>query len=55
MGKDIIVDIIIFIWNVDMNRKGIVWIGLINIIESIVKIFLWEGFIENVRKYCENN
>ena len=51
MGRDIFVDIIIFIWSVDMDRKGIVWILFINIIENIIKIFLWEGFIENVRKY----
>lgn len=51
MGKDIIVDLLIFIRNVDMNKKGIVWVVFINIIENIVKIFLWEGFIESVWKY----
>lgn len=40
MGKDIIVDLLIFIRNVDMNKKGIVWVVFINIIENIVKIFL---------------
>nr|YP_009540497.1 ribosomal protein S8 [Ricotia davisiana]AYQ22500.1 ribosomal protein S8 [Ricotia davisiana] len=55
MGKDTIADIITSIRNADMNRKGTVRIGSTNITESIVKIFLREGFIENVRKHRENN
>lgn len=31
MSSDIIVDIIIFIWNVDMYRKSVVWVVFINI------------------------
>nr|YP_009899645.1 ribosomal protein S8 [Notothlaspi australe]QKK46540.1 ribosomal protein S8 [Notothlaspi australe] len=55
MGKDTIADIITSIRNADMNRKGMVRIGSTNITESIVKILLREGFIENVRKQRENN
>nr|YP_009540327.1 ribosomal protein S8 [Ricotia carnosula]AYQ22330.1 ribosomal protein S8 [Ricotia carnosula] len=55
MGKDTIADIITSIRNADMNRKGTVRIGSTNITESIVKILLREGFIENVRKHRENN
>nr|VDD24504.1 unnamed protein product [Brassica rapa] len=55
MGKDTIADIITSIRNADMNRKGTVRIGSTNITESIVKILLQEGFIENVRKHRENN
>nr|VDD24625.1 unnamed protein product [Brassica rapa] len=50
MGKDTIADIITSIRNADMNRKGTVRIGSTNITESIVKILLQEGFIENVKK-----
>nr|YP_010928149.1 ribosomal protein S8 [Ammannia robusta]WKK47181.1 ribosomal protein S8 [Ammannia robusta] len=55
MGKDTIADIITSIRNADMNRKGTVRIASTNITESIVKILLREGFIENVRKHQENN
>nr|QKK51724.1 ribosomal protein S8 [Atacama nivea] len=55
MGKDTIADIITSIRNADMNRKGTVRIGSTNITESIVKILLRAGFIENVRKHRENN
>ena len=55
MGRDTIADIITSIRNADMNRKGTVRIGSTNITESIVKILLQEGFIENVRKHRENN
>nr|YP_010008661.1 ribosomal protein S8 [Cryptospora inconspicua]QNR89704.1 ribosomal protein S8 [Cryptospora inconspicua] len=55
MGKDTIANIITSIRNADMNRKGTVRIGSTNITESIVKILLREGFIENVRKHRENN
>ena len=55
MGKDTIADIITSIRNADMNRKGTVRIRSTNITESIVKILLREGFIENVRKHLENN
>ncbi|CAH2052147.1 unnamed protein product, partial [Thlaspi arvense] len=44
---DIIADIITSIRNADMNRKGTVRIRSTNITESIVKILLREGFIEN--------
>jgi len=55
MGKDTIADIITFIRNADMNRKGTVRIPSTNITENLVKILLREGFIENVRKHQENN
>nr|YP_010832728.1 ribosomal protein S8 [Astragalus flexus]WFG52470.1 ribosomal protein S8 [Astragalus flexus]WFG52546.1 ribosomal protein S8 [Astragalus flexus]WFG52622.1 ribosomal protein S8 [Astragalus flexus] len=55
MGKDTIADIITLIRNADMTRKRTVQIPLSNIIESIVKILLREGFVENVRKHRENN
>nr|YP_010829838.1 ribosomal protein S8 [Lepidium chalepense]YP_010830010.1 ribosomal protein S8 [Lepidium appelianum]WJZ21868.1 ribosomal protein S8 [Lepidium draba]WJZ22040.1 ribosomal protein S8 [Lepidium latifolium]WFF49215.1 ribosomal protein S8 [Lepidium chalepense]WFF49302.1 ribosomal protein S8 [Lepidium chalepense]WFF49471.1 ribosomal protein S8 [Lepidium appelianum] len=55
MGKDTIADIITSIRNADMNRKGTVRIRSTNITESIVKILLREGFIENVRKHREND
>jgi len=38
-----------------MNRKGTVRIASTNITESIVKILLREGFIENARKHQERN
>nr|YP_009569971.1 ribosomal protein S8 [Montia fontana]QBC68403.1 ribosomal protein S8 [Montia fontana] len=53
MGRDTIADIITSIRNADMNRKGTVRIVSTNITESIVKILLQEGFIENVRKHQE--
>uniref|UniRef100_A0A2K9RLT4 Small ribosomal subunit protein uS8c n=2 Tax=Campanula TaxID=40568 RepID=A0A2K9RLT4_9ASTR len=55
MGKDTIGDMLTSIRNADMARKGVVRIAFTNISESIVKILLREGFIENVRKHRENN
>nr|YP_009435524.1 ribosomal protein S8 [Lobelia sonderiana]ATG25525.1 ribosomal protein S8 [Lobelia sonderiana] len=55
MGKDTIGDILTSIRNADMNRKRVVRIAFTNISESIVKILLREGFIENVRKHQEKN
>nr|YP_010982157.1 ribosomal protein S8 [Habropetalum dawei]UZP15882.1 ribosomal protein S8 [Habropetalum dawei] len=53
MGRDTIADIITSIRNADMNRKGTVRIASTNITETIVKILLREGFIENARKHQE--
>nr|YP_010638580.1 ribosomal protein S8 [Saxifraga fortunei]YP_010642068.1 ribosomal protein S8 [Saxifraga rufescens]WBQ51307.1 ribosomal protein S8 [Saxifraga fortunei]WBQ55135.1 ribosomal protein S8 [Saxifraga rufescens] len=55
MGRDTIADIITSIRNADMHRKGMVRISSTSITESIVKILVREGFIENVRKHRENN
>nr|YP_009436841.1 ribosomal protein S8 [Cyphia schlechteri]ATG27216.1 ribosomal protein S8 [Cyphia schlechteri] len=55
MGKDTIADILTSIRNADMHRKRVVRIAFTNISESIVKILLREGFIENVRKHREND
>nr|YP_010513412.1 ribosomal protein S8 [Clitoria mariana]UXL84983.1 ribosomal protein S8 [Clitoria mariana] len=55
MGKDTIADIITYIRNADMNRKGTVQIPFTNITENTVKILLREGFIENIRKHKEND
>nr|YP_009436060.1 ribosomal protein S8 [Colensoa physaloides]ATG26237.1 ribosomal protein S8 [Colensoa physaloides] len=55
MGKDTIADILTSIRNADMARKRVVRIAFTTISESIVKILLREGFIENVRKHRENN
>nr|YP_002456494.1 ribosomal protein S8 [Trifolium subterraneum]YP_009033541.1 ribosomal protein S8 [Trifolium meduseum]ACF20575.1 ribosomal protein S8 [Trifolium subterraneum]AHY85620.1 ribosomal protein S8 [Trifolium meduseum] len=55
MGKDTIADILTLIRNADMNGKRTVQIPLTNIIETIVKILLQEGFVENVRKHRESN
>ena len=55
MGRDTIADIITSIRNADMDRKGTVRIASTNITESIIKILLREGFIENVRKHREGN
>lgn len=55
MGRDTIADIITYIRNADMDRKGTVRIASTNITENIVKILLREGFIENVRKHQESN
>ena len=55
MGRDTIAEIITSIRNADMDRKRVVRIASTNITESIVKILLREGFIENVRKHRENN
>nr|YP_009967632.1 ribosomal protein S8 [Zomicarpella amazonica]QIS89886.1 ribosomal protein S8 [Zomicarpella amazonica] len=54
MGRDTIAEIITSIRNADMKKKGTVRIASTNITESIVKILLREGFIENVRKHREN-
>nr|YP_010033680.1 ribosomal protein S8 [Urariopsis brevissima]QOW40712.1 ribosomal protein S8 [Urariopsis brevissima] len=55
MGKDTIADIITYIRNADMNKKGMVQIPFTNITENTVKILLREGFVENVRKHIEND
>nr|AEX37341.2 ribosomal protein S8 [Arbutus unedo] len=55
MGRDTIADIITSIRNADMARKRVVRVACTNITETIVKILLREGFIENVRKHCESN
>nr|YP_009434989.1 ribosomal protein S8 [Lobelia holstii]ATG24990.1 ribosomal protein S8 [Lobelia holstii] len=55
MGKDTIADMLTSIRNADMARKRVVRITFTTINESIVKILLREGFIENVRKHQENN
>jgi small subunit ribosomal protein S8 len=55
VGKDTIADILTLIRNADMNRKRTVQIPLTNLIETIVKILLQEGFVENVRKHRESN
>nr|YP_009415963.1 30S ribosomal protein S8 [Gordonia brandegeei]ASM43056.1 30S ribosomal protein S8 [Gordonia brandegeei] len=54
MGRDTIADIITSIRNADMDRKRVVRIASTNITETIVKILLREGFIENVRKHQES-
>nr|AKZ30338.1 ribosomal protein S8 [Goodenia hassallii]AKZ30670.1 ribosomal protein S8 [Goodenia brendannarum] len=55
MSSDTIADIITCIRNADMDRKRAVRVASTNISQSIVKILLREGFIENVRKHRENN
>nr|AMC32691.1 ribosomal protein S8 [Desmodium illinoense] len=55
MGKDTFADIITYIRNADMNKKGMVQIPFTNITENTVKILLREGFVENVRKHIEND
>nr|YP_009774985.1 ribosomal protein S8 [Eleocharis dulcis]QJA15041.1 ribosomal protein S8 [Eleocharis dulcis] len=55
MSKDTISDLITLIRNADMAKKETVEIPSTNITESIVKILLTEGFIENVRKHKKNN
>nr|ADZ54484.1 ribosomal protein S8 [Portulaca bicolor] len=55
MGRDTLANIITSIRNTDMNTKGTVRIASTNITESIVKILLREGFIENARKHQERN
>nr|YP_009577226.1 ribosomal protein S8 [Nymphoides simulans]AZA06729.1 ribosomal protein S8 [Nymphoides simulans] len=55
MSSDTIADIITSIRNADMDRKRIVRIASTNISQSLVKILLREGFIENARKHRENN
>nr|ARH04177.1 ribosomal protein S8 [Diplostephium sp. CAJ2] len=55
MSSDTIADIITSIRNADMYRKSVVRVASTNISQSIVKILLREGFLENVRKHRENN
>ena len=55
MSKDTISNLITLIRNADMAKKETVPIPSTNITESIVKILLREGFIENVRKQKKNN
>ncbi len=55
MSKDTISNLITLIRNADMAKKETVPIPYTNITESIVKILLREGFIENVRKHKKNN
>nr|YP_010463929.1 ribosomal protein S8 [Fedia cornucopiae]UUL71281.1 ribosomal protein S8 [Fedia cornucopiae] len=55
MGRDTIADIITSIRNADMDKKRVVRIASTNLTENIVKILFREGFIENVRKHCEND
>nr|AGZ91212.1 ribosomal protein S8 [Pouzolzia guineensis] len=55
MSKDTIANLLTYIRNADMNKKRTVRIPYTNITESIVKILLREGFIENTRKHQENN
>nr|ASA38142.1 ribosomal protein S8 [Lobelia fenshamii] len=55
MAKDTISDILTSIRNAEMNTKRVVRIPFSNLSESLVKILLREGFIENVRKHHENN
>nr|YP_010018494.1 ribosomal protein S8 [Primula capitata]QOJ48109.1 ribosomal protein S8 [Primula capitata] len=55
MSRDTIADILTSIRNADMDRKRVVRIASTNITENIVKIFLREGFIENVRKHRESD
>nr|QHN53713.1 ribosomal protein S8 [Pipturus arborescens] len=55
MSKDTIANLLTYIRNADMNKKRTVRIPYTNITESIVKILLREGFIENTRKHQESN
>nr|AEZ49043.1 ribosomal protein S8 [Thamnochortus insignis] len=55
MGRDTIADLLTSIRNTDMNKKGTIRIVSTKITESLVKILLREGFLENVRKHQENN
>nr|YP_009406873.1 ribosomal protein S8 [Trematolobelia kauaiensis]ASA39393.1 ribosomal protein S8 [Trematolobelia kauaiensis] len=55
MAKDTIADILTSIRNAEMNTKRVIRIAFTNLSESLVKILLREGFIENVRKHRENN
>nr|QWZ47210.1 ribosomal protein S8 [Cyclocodon parviflorus] len=55
MGKDTIADLLTSIRNAEMARKRVVRIAFTTISESIAKILVREGFIENVRKHRENN
>lgn len=51
MSKDTIANLLTYIRNADMKKKRTVRIPYTNITESIVKILLREGFIENMRKH----
>nr|AXU22251.1 ribosomal protein S8 [Australina flaccida] len=53
MSKDTIANLLTYIRNADINKKRTVRIPYTNITESIVKILLREGFIENTRKHEE--
>ncbi len=53
MTRDTIAEIITSIRNATMKRKRILRVPFTNITETIVKILLREGFIENVRKHQE--
>nr|YP_010252013.1 ribosomal protein S8 [Carex agglomerata]QTX08854.1 ribosomal protein S8 [Carex agglomerata] len=55
MTNDTISNLITLIRNADMAKKETVPIPSTKITESIVKILLREGFIENVRKHKKNN
>ncbi|CAN6447210.1 unnamed protein product [Victoria cruziana] len=55
MDRYTIADIITYIRNADMDKKGTVQIPSTNITKNIIKILLREGFIKNVRKHRENN
>nr|YP_010253608.1 ribosomal protein S8 [Phaseolus lunatus]YP_010514425.1 ribosomal protein S8 [Phaseolus acutifolius]QTZ17885.1 ribosomal protein S8 [Phaseolus lunatus]UXL86078.1 ribosomal protein S8 [Phaseolus acutifolius] len=55
MGKDTIANIITYIRNADINKKGMVQLPFTNITEKTVKILLREGFVENIRKHREND
>lgn len=50
---DIIINLIILIKNVYIVNKWIVWVFVIRINEKFGKIFLNEGFINNIREYKE--
>nr|YP_010471558.1 ribosomal protein S8 [Gastrodia javanica]UVG40897.1 ribosomal protein S8 [Gastrodia javanica] len=50
MGKDIIYKIITSIRNVDADNKRRVQIVSTNVTNNLIKIFLQEGFIKDVRK-----
>nr|ASN78947.1 ribosomal protein S8 [Monotropa hypopitys var. americana] len=54
MVRDTIADIITSIRNADMARKRVVRVAYTNITETLAKIFLREGFIENMREHRES-
>nr|QIM59203.1 30S ribosomal protein S8 [Exacum paucisquamum]QIM59209.1 30S ribosomal protein S8 [Exacum paucisquamum] len=55
MGRDNIAEIITSIQNADVDQKRVVRIRSINSTKNVVKILLWEGFIETMRKQRENH
>nr|AVY52530.1 ribosomal protein S8 [Chimaphila japonica] len=55
MGRDTVAYVLTSIRNAAMDRKSVVRVTYTEIIETIVKILLREGFIENVRKHLESN